>query len=589
MATRLKEVDALTVGLGWTGAILARELTKAGQNVVSLERGPDRIPGQDFILPTVRDELRYAQRLELMWDNSIDTLTFRNFSNEQALPIRRIGAFLPGEGVGGSGIHWGALHWRFLPSDFRIRSALSERYGAGAVPDDMTIQDWPLSYDELESFYDRFDRNCGTSGRAGNLRGRKVEGGNVFEGPRSDEYPNAPIKSSNAGLMFATAAKSLGYYPFPAPVAIASSAYVNADGVTLGPCEYCGFCNRIACETNAKASPNSTILPTLRLEPKFELRTRCFVTKLNYDSTAKKVVSVTYTDMRNGQEYEQPAGIVILSSYVFSNVQHLLLAGIGEPYDPASGNGVVGKNYAYQFEAGATAFFEDKELNPFWGSAGMGVCIDDFNGENFDHGGLGFFGGGYFICNSAAAPPIAGRSVPHGTPEWGSEWKRATVKWYHHAAQFNTQGSVYANRMNYMDLDPAYKDAFGRPLIRLTYNPPDNDFKMSSYLLGKVEGIIKAMNPTHYDMHPRPKTFTVVPYQSTHNTGGTIMGSDPKTSVVNRYLQSWNAHNLFVQGASVFPQQHGYNPTGTVGALAYWSAQAITGGYIKNPGPLVHA
>jgi len=118
MATRLKEVDAITVGLGWTGAILARELTKTGLNMISLERGPDRIPGQDFVLPSVRDELRYAQRLELMWDNSIDTLSFRNFSNEQALPIRRIGAFLPGEGVGGSGIHWGALQWRYLPSDF---------------------------------------------------------------------------------------------------------------------------------------------------------------------------------------------------------------------------------------------------------------------------------------------------------------------------------------------------------------------------------------------------------------------------------------------------------------------------------------
>ena len=109
----------------------------------------------------------------------------------------------------------------------------------------------------------------------------------------------------------------------------------------------------------------------------------------------------------------------------------------------------------------------------------MGVAIDDFNGETFDHGGLGFFGGGYIACNTAAAPPIAGRAVPHGTPAWGSEWKRATVKWYHHAARFNTQGSVYANRDNFMDLDPTYKDAFGRPLIRLTYNPPDNEFKMS--------------------------------------------------------------------------------------------------------------
>ena len=589
MVTRLKDVDAVTVGFGWTGAILARELTKAGLNVVGLERGPDRVPGEDFILPSVRDEVKYGQRLELMMDNSIDTITFRNFPDEQALPIRRIGAFLPGEGTGGSGIHWGALLWRNLPSDFRIRSAITERYGKNAIPDDMTITDWPVSYDDLEPFYDRYDKICGASGQAGNLRGKKIDGGNIFEGPRAEHYPNAPIKSGNAGLIYAAAAKSLGYHPFPAPVAIASSAFTNPEGVTLGACEYCGYCNRIACETNSKASANSTILPVLRLDPKFELRSRCFVTKLNYDKAAKRVTSVTYTDMRNGEEYEQPAGIVVLSSFVFGNVQHLLLAGIGEPYDHDSGKGLVGKNYAYQYEAGASAFFEDKELNPFWGSAGMGVIIDDFNGENFDHGGLGFFGGGYISCGSAGAPPIAGRTVPHGTPEWGSEWKRATVKWYHHAARFNTQGSVYANRNNYMDLDPTYKDVFGRPLIRLSYNPPDNEHKMSAFLLNKLEGVIKAMNPTTYDMHPRPKTFTVVPYQSTHNTGGTMMGPDPKSSVVNRYLQAWDAHNLFVQGASVFPQQHGYNPTGTLGALAYWSANAITSKYLKNPGPLVQA
>jgi gluconate 2-dehydrogenase alpha chain len=589
MTTRLKEVDALMVGMGWTGAILARELTKAGLSVVGLERGPDRTPGENFTLPSVRDELRYSQRLELMQDNSTDTITFRNTPSEAALPIRRFGAFLPGEGVGGSGIHWGALHWRFLPSDFRIKSHLIERYGKSAIPDDMTIEDWPISYEELEPHYDQFDKLCGTSGKAGNRNGTIVPGGNPFEGPRSNEYPNKPIKTSAPGLMFSDAARSLGYHPFPAPVAITSAAYNNFEGVTLGACEYCGFCNRIACEANAKASANTTIMPLLRPDPKFELRTRAFVTKLIYDSGAKRVTGVVYTDLRTGEEYEQPANIVVLSSYVFANTQSLLLAGIGEPYDRAGGNGVVGKNYCYQFEAPAEAFFEDQEWNPFMGSSGTSACIDDFNGENFDHTGLGFFGGGYIICGPAAAPPISGRAVPPGTPRWGSDWKRATLKWYYRFARFNTQGSVYANRNNFMDLDPIYKDAFGRPLIRMTYNGTDNDHKMSRYLLTKVEAIIKAMSPTHYAIHPRPKNFTVVPYQSTHNTGGTMMGSDPKSSVVNRYLQAWDAHNLFIMGASVFPQQHGYNPTGTVGALAYWSAKAITGQYIKQPGPLVHA
>ena len=162
----------------------------------------------------------------------------------------------------------------------------------------------------------------------------------------------------------------------------------------------------------------------------------------------------------------------------------MLLAGIGEPYDHATGKGVVGKNYAYQFEAGANAFFEDKELNPFWGSAGMGVVIDDFNGENFDHGGLGFFGGGYIAGNTAGAPPIAGRTVPHGTPEWGSrmEARDREVVPPRRPLQHARLG-LRATAKIIMDLDPTYKDALGRPLIRLTYNPPDNEFKMSAYLL----------------------------------------------------------------------------------------------------------
>ena len=589
MATKLKDVDAVVIGLGFSGAILSRELTKAGLNVVALERGADRNPAEEFTLTRLRDELRYVIRLELMQDNSTDTISFRNAPDELALPIRRFGAFLPGEGVGGTGIHWGALHWRFLPTDFRIRSLLTERYGAKAIPDTMTIQDWPVSYDEIEPHYDRFEKLCGVSGQAGNLQGRLISGGNPFEGPRSEHYPNKPIKTAVAPAMFGAAAASLGYNPFPTPTATSSTPYVDPEGITLGACEYCGHCNRTACEANAKASPNVNIVPALRTEPKFELRTRAFVTRLNYDKDAKRITSVLYTDMKTGEEYEQPAGIVILSSFVFGNTQQFLLAGIGEPYDPRTGKGVVGKNYCYQFEAGGEGFFEGREFNPFMGGPGMSIAIDDFNGENFDHSGLGFFGGGYIVCANGGAPPISGRVLPKGEPRWGVGWKQAEAKWYRCNTRFNTQGSVYAHRDNFMDLDPTYKDALGRPMIRLTYNATDNDHKMSRYLVEKMEGIIKAMNPTHYEVHNRPKNFTIVPYQSTHCTGGTIMGADPKSGVVNRYLQAWGAHNLFVQGASAFPQQPGYNPTGTLGALAYWSAKAITEKYLKNPGPLVHA
>ena len=589
MVTKLKEVDVVIIGQGLTGVMMAKEMTMAGLTVVGLERGPDRRPEQEVVLPRIRDELKYNARKELMIDNSVDTVTFRNNGDQTALPIRRWGAFLPGEGVGGTTNHWGGLHWRFLPTDFRIRSEITQRYGAKAIPADMTIQDWPVTYDELEPWFDKFDKLCGVSGKAGNLRGQKIDGGNVFEGPRQNEYPSAPIKTSAGGLLFAQAAKEVGYHPFPTPFSAPSKPYTNIYGVTLGQCEYCGFCGRNSCEANAKATSATNVMPVLRSDPKYTLKTRAFVKQINYEKQAKKVTGVTYIDMKTGEEYEQPAGMVILSAFTFGNTHMMLYSGIGQPYDPKTGKGVVGKNYCYQFEANGTAFFENKVLIPFMGSPGDRIAFDDFNGENFDHSGLGFFGGGYIVGGSGASPPIAGRALPEGSPAWGAEWKRQSVKWYYGVVDFNTQGSVYANHANYLDLDPTYRDAIGRPLLRMTYNGTENDHKMSRYLLTRLEAAVKAMNPTSYSLRPRPKNFTIVPYQSTHNTGGTPMGTNPANSVANRYGQSWDAHNLFITGASLFPQQHGYNPTGPVGALTYWTADKIIKDYVKKPGPLVQA
>jgi gluconate 2-dehydrogenase alpha chain len=104
-----------------------------------------------------------------------------------------------------------------------------------------------------------------------------------------------------------------------------------------------------------------------------------------------------------------------------------------------------------------------------------------------------------------------------------------------------------------------------------------------------INALATSMNPTHLnEASARTEPWTVVPYQSTHNTGGSIMGTNPRESVVNKYLQSWEYHNLFTVGANVFPHNASYNPTGPVGALTYWTVDAIKR-YIRNPGPLVSA
>jgi gluconate 2-dehydrogenase alpha chain len=217
--------------------------------------------------------------------------------------------------------------------------------------------------------------------------------------------------------------------------------------------------------------------------------------------------------------------------------------------------------------------------------------MDDFNTNlGFDRGPHGFVGG-YNVGAGFNTPlPIGHRPVPRGTPQWGTAWKAATSKWYQTAMNIGASGSVMANRSNYLDLDPTYRNVFGQPMMRMTFDYKDNEHKMGRHAADIVNNIAKSMNPTVLDpASARTEPWTVVPYQSTHNTGGAIMGTSPRASAINKYLQSWDHHNLFVIGANAFPHNSSYNPTGPVGALAYWTADAIKSRYVRNPGPLVPA
>src|SRR5262249_40453136 len=147
-------------------------------------------------------------------------------------------------------------------------------------------------------------------------------------------FPTPPLKQSLSGSLFERAATELGYHPFPMPASTLSEPYVNSEGITLGACQYCGHCDRFGCEANAKSNPHNAILPVLRADPRFELRPHSWVSRLIYDKQAKKVRGVVYTDTRTGEEYEQPAGLVVLSAYVFGNASLLLHSRIGTPYDP---------------------------------------------------------------------------------------------------------------------------------------------------------------------------------------------------------------------------------------------------------------
>ena len=585
MSKTLPAVDAVVIGGGWTGAIIGKELAARGVRVVMLERGQPRWPSPDFQAPAIHDELKYTRRHALHQDTASETFTFRNRSDQTALPMRRWQFAYPATHLGGAGNHWSGAYYRFDPTDFKLRSHYRQRYGDRIFDADLTAQDWPLTYDELEPYYDRFDYLIGPSGFAGNLKGKLQPGGNPFEPWRSRPYPNPPMKVPFASALFGTAAASLGYHPYIQPSALSTRPYVNSEGLPMSACVYCGFCSNFGCEHFAKASPQVCILPAALKQKSFELRTNAHVLKVELDRAGKLARGVSYVDA-GGQTVFQPAQMVFLCAFSVNNVRLLLLSGIGKPYDAATGQGVVGRNFTHQTTSGVNLFFDEKTLlNPFMGAGAAAVTMDDFSADNFDHGPHGFVGGGYLQIQVVSGAPIGYHPTPHGSPQWGSAWKRNVKRYYNHSASITITGSAMPTRGTYLDLDPTYRDAFGQPLLRITYDFPDNDIRMSAFLTERGNAIGKAMKGVvSTEPGPRKRPYTSTSYQSTHLTGGAAIGDDQATSVVNRFGQCWDVPNVFVTGASLFPQNSNYNPTGTVGATAYWIADAIHNRYLKSPG-----
>ena len=569
MTKQLDKRTVVIVGGGLTAALVARQLTASGIDVLILERGYDHRAGAESHLPNQRDELRWDTHQGLMQDWSKETYTLRHAPSEAALPVRWMEAFLPGAGMGGAANHWNGMTWRWSEYDPILRTRLRERYGAGAIPADMPLQDWGVTYAEMEPYHDLFERLFGISGQAGNIHGHIQPGGNPFEAPRRGHYPQPPLENSEAGLIFQHAVESLGYKPFPCPAANSSRPYTNPDGAQLGQCQYCGHCERFICEAQAKGTPQVLLYPLLLQRKRFEIRLGAQVLALDYDRAGRRVRGVRFLDLLTGEEYEQPADVVVLAAFTMTNTRLLLLGQIGAAYDPVNNRGVVGKNFCYQAGAGVGVFFKDRWLNPFMASGCTVSVIDEFNNDNFDHHGLGFLGGGSISAGVFNGRPISHRPLPPGTPRWGSRWKQANAQWYGHGFEIGAQASCYPARQNYLDLDPIYRDAYGQPLLRMTFDWPENELRMCAYIKDKCTEIAKASGAT---LMGNPggleRPFDVRFYQTTHVTGGTIMGTDPHSSVISPHLQHWDAHNLFVVGASVYPHNSGYNPTGPLAALA---------------------
>ena len=570
----IENTDVVIVGVGAAGGILAAELGKAGMKVIGLERGP-RLATEDF---TPHDELRFFQRQDLRPNIRRQPVTWRPNANVRATPLPVLNY---GNQAGGGTVHYGSVSWRFHEDDFRARSHTIERYGASVIPLDSSLADWPLSHADLEPYYDRAEYELGVSGKAGNLQGNKIDGGNVFEAPRRRDYPLPPLQDDQSGVVFRGAAKKLGHHPFPTPRAILSEDYNGRPG-----CTYCGFCQAFGCHVGAKSSILVTKLPEADATGNFKLVTGGMCYRVNSDNSGR-VTGVAYYGP-DGSDNTVEAELVILSPFIYDNTRLLLLSKTDRfPSGLANSSGEVGKHLMAHMMPNVFVAFDDRYVNVFMGPSAQKHTIDDFNADNFDHHGVNFIRGSQISIGTInlQGGPIGATTMnpPSGIPRWGAAYRDFLATYFARCAAMvaQTENLPYADQT--IDLDPNVRDQWGLPAPRLTYDwRRPNELARVEFMMQNMEELGRAMGATHIWRSPLGPGAP-----GAHHEGGTRMGNDPKTSVVNRYGQSWDIPNLFIIGSSTFPSMSGFNPTLTIQALAYMSADAIVNRYRKNPGPLL--
>ena len=361
------EFDVCVIGTGAGGGVMIKELTEAGFSVVALERGPVLEPSQ-----FIDDELSIVVRDELFSPDQLETSRRDENSSTQVGRFNNL-AYC----VGGTITHWSACSWRFRPDEFRVLS--TEGPVAGA-----SLADWPISYDEMEPYYEKAEWEFGVSGD-GNA--------NPFGSPRKKDYPNPAHPYKKTALHFAEGARKLGYHPFHAPVAINSRPYGGR-----AACMYGGMCTSFGCPIHAKATSLSVLLPQALATQKLDLRSnaRVFEIALDGDGRAR---SVRYFDEAAATQEVFARQVVVSCNAVGS--AHLLLSCSSArfPEGLANSSGLVGKNLTFHHLPMVRYRIEE----PTAGMTGFNTTavVDDLHASDPQRG---FIRGGVFGESSPTTP-----------------------------------------------------------------------------------------------------------------------------------------------------------------------------------------
>ncbi len=558
MTTQLRDTDVVIVGLGAAGGVAALPLAEAGLNVVGLEAGT-WLDQRDFAPDEIRNN--YRDWPMLVKKAELERPTSRATSSATA---NRIGNHPMMNAVGGTTLHYWAQSWRLNPWDFKVVSETTRRYGTSRIPAGSTVEDWPFGLDELEPHYDRVEYEVGVSGQAGNIGGTIDERGNIFEGPRRRAYPMPPLRSTGFIDQMGDATRRLGWHPFPGPAAVNSVRYQNR-----AACGYHGFCDRGGCHLDAKNSTAVSTIPRAQETGRLDVVTGAHVLRVEVDGEGR-ATGVTY--VKDGETYSQPTEVVLLASYTYENVRLLLLStSPAFPSGLSNNHGQVGRHYmTHATGAGVLALFPHR-LNRWYGLPAQGVAIDDWADDHFDHAGLDFIGGGNLWVYSDRRPISAARMPTFGrAPGWGSAWKAFVAEHADRSCNCYIQKTTLAYEDNYLDLHPSVTDPLGDPVCRITADFKGNERRIAAFTQDKMEEWFREAGAVEV---VRQGLGTMGP--TTHAYGGTRMGDNPETNVVDRWGFSHEVPNLGILGGSVMGTSGAHNPTLTAQALAWRSADYL--------------
>ncbi len=513
---RIQDPDICIIGTGAAGGVLAKKLAEAGFKVVALEAGPHWVPERDF----VSDEQAATQ---LYW-------TDRRITAGDD-PIELAGN-VTGKGVGGSTVHYTMVALRMHETDFQVKTL------------DGVGEDWPITYADLEPYYDEVERDLGISG--------PVHW--PWAPRRKGPYPYREHPLNSVADVFVRGCEHLGIGWSPAPIAT-----ISAPKDDRHPCVYRGYCN-FGCSTNAKSSTLVTYIPQA-IKAGAEIRAGCMASRINLDAQGR-AASVSYyrADGHGGYvEEEQRARVIIVAGYSIETPRLLLNSACAQfPDGLANTSGLVGTHLMIHVANNVYGRFEEL-VRQYKGPPCLALSQDFYATDPRND-----YVRGYTIECVGPFPIQFAKMVGSGKQMWG-ERLRTLMLDYNHYAGWGLNGECLPYAFNTVTVVPDETDQYGLPIPKVTFSWGENEQKLSKAGVAQMRAIVAAAGGENI--------FAVD--DTAHLMGACRMGSSPQTSVVDQWCRTWDVPNLFVCDGSVFVTSSGVNPSLTIQAIAARTADYL--------------